>query len=259
MRDDLVPGKPFPDVRLPEHTGRELSLSEIAAGQPLILCFVRGWWCPKEQVRVRMLVSMQDELQREYGQIAVVTVDSPYVNGAFRAGIGADFPFLSDEAREVAQELDLLELTDAKHRPYLPLTFVLDSNLRIHASWCGFWFWGNATPEELRRALREITRAEQPTFDPQAVWKAGGAPVDAGIEAETIWIREDAEGREFQRGVWSGAAPEPGAEAGHSRVDGRPWVVHEVERDDGRVAVHLRKGGRPDHSPLARHHIVAPR
>ena len=97
MRDDLVPGNPFPDVRLPEHTGRELSLSEIAGGQPLVLCFVRGWWCPKDQVRVRMLVSMQDELQREYGRIAVVTVDSPYVNGAFRAGIGADLPF--DQSR----------------------------------------------------------------------------------------------------------------------------------------------------------------
>jgi peroxiredoxin len=259
MRDDLVTGSPFPDLRLPEHTGRELSLTEIAAGQPLVLCFVRGWWCPKEQVRVRMLVSMQDELQREYGQIAVVTVDSPYVNGAFRAGIGADFPFLSDEEREVAAELDLLELTDAKHRPFLPMTFVLDSNLRIHGSWCGFWFWGNPTPGELRLALREITRAEQPTFDPQAVWEAGGAPVGAGIEAETIWIREDAEGREFQRGVWSGELPESGAEAGHSRVDGRPWVVHDLERDDGRVAVHLRKGGRPDESPLVRHHIVAPR
>jgi peroxiredoxin len=259
MRDDLVPGNPFPDLRLPEHTGRELSLTGIADGQPLVLCFVRGWWCPKEQVRVRMLVSMQAEIQREYGQIAVVTVDSPYVNGAFRAGIGADFPFLSDEERKVADELDLLELTDAKHRPFLPLTFVLDANLRIHGSWCGFWFWGNPTPEELRLALREITRAEQPTFHPQAVWEAGGAPVGAGIAAETIWIHEDAEGREFQRGVWSGDVPEPGDAAGHSRIDGRPWVVHEVERDDGRVAVHLRKGGRPDTSPLARHHIVAPR
>ena len=32
---------------------------------------------------------------------------------------------------------------------------------------CGFWFWGNPTPEELRQGLREITRAEQPSFDPQ--------------------------------------------------------------------------------------------
>jgi peroxiredoxin len=96
VRPDLEPGNPFPDLRLPDHTGAPRSLSEIAAQHPLIVAFVRGWWCPKEQIRVRNLVAMQDELQREYGRIAVVTIDTPYVNGAFRAGLGADFPFLSD-------------------------------------------------------------------------------------------------------------------------------------------------------------------
>jgi EmrB/QacA subfamily drug resistance transporter len=156
---DLVPGDSFPDIRLPEHTGRELSLSEIAKGQPPLVCSVRGWWCPKEQVRVRMLVTMQEEIQREYGALVAVTVDPPAVNGAFRAGVGESFPFLSDEHRRVARELDLLELTDRKHLPYLPFTFALDSGLRVHASWCGFWFRGSPTPEELRQALREIIRA----------------------------------------------------------------------------------------------------
>jgi peroxiredoxin len=260
MREDLVPGNPFPDLRLREHTGDELSLSEIANGQPLVLCFVRGWWCPKEQIRVRNLVRMQDELQREYGKIAAVTVDGPYVNGAFRAGVGAAFPFLSDEDRRIAEELDLIELTDHKHRPYLPMTFVLDSALRIHGIWCGFWFWGNPTPEELRQALREITRGEQPTFEPQKVWRAGGAaPADAGLEADAIWIREDSEGREIQRGRHEGEIPEVGAEVGRSSVDGRPWLVHEIEDSGGRVALHLRKGGEPDTSQLARHHITVPR
>jgi peroxiredoxin len=259
MRSDLVPGNRFPDLRLPEHTGESLALSEIARGQPLVLCFVRGWWCPKEQVRVRTLVSMQNELQREYGKLAAVTVDGPYVNGAFRAGIGAQFPFLSDEDRAVAQELDLLELTDRKHRPFLPYTFVLDSTRRIHRIWCGFWYWGNPTAEELRQALREVTRAEQPTFDPQPVWGAGGsAPLGAGIDGEAIWIREDPDGNEIQRGVFDGEVPDIGAEIGRSDVDGRPWLVHEVERADGRTALHVRKGGTPDESPLVRHHIVAP-
>ena len=174
MRADLVPGNTFPDLRLPEHTGTPLSLSEIAGQKPLVLAFARGWWCPKEQIRLRNLVAMQDELQREYGRIAVVTIDPPYVNGAFRAGLGADFPFLSDEDRAVADELGILELTDEKHRPFLPLTFVLDSQLVIrHRN--GFWFWGHPTPDELRTTLREITRDEQPTFDPVSVWAAGGA------------------------------------------------------------------------------------
>jgi peroxiredoxin len=257
---DLNPGNVFPDIRLPEHTGRELSLSEIANGQPVVLCFVRGWWCPKEQVRVRQLVSMQEEIQREYGAIAAVTVDSPYVNGTFRAGVGASFPFLSDEERGIARELDLLELTDEKHLPYLPFTFVCDSLLRIHSVWCGFWFWGNPTPDELRLALREITRAEQPTFgDPRPIWqKSGSAPIGKGIEGEVIWIRENSGGSEIQRGVFEGELPEVGTEVSRSIVDGRPWVVHSVEREGKRVALHLRKAGQPDRSPLVGHRMTVP-
>jgi peroxiredoxin len=255
MRDDLVPGNPFPDLRLPDHTARERSLSDLAEAQPLVLNFVRGWWCPKEQVRLRMLVSMQEAVQREYGVLVAVTVDEPYVNGALRAGLGADFPFLSDEDRAIAGELDLLELTDTKHRPYLPFTFVLDSLLRIHGVWCGFWYWGNPTPEELRHALREITRREQPTYEPQQVWEGGGAAApEAGIEGELVWIHEDADGREIQRGVHEGELPEVGEQLGKSEVDGRPWLVHAVENG----AIHLRKGGEPDTSREVKHGITAP-
>lgn len=260
MRQDLRPGSPFPDLSLPDHTERDRRLTELASGHPLVLCFVRGWWCPKEQVRLRNLVELQDEIQREYGRLAVVTVDEPYVNGAFRAGLGATFPFLADPERAVGRELDLLELSDAKHRPFLPFTFVLDSRLWIHDIWLGFWYWGNPTPDELRLALREITRAEQPTFEAQKIWAEGGsAAPESGVEGGAIWIREDAEGREIQRGVHEGRIPDEGEEVGRSQVDGRPWLVHRVERTGERPAIHLRKGGRPDTSRTIRHEISAPR
>jgi peroxiredoxin len=260
VRSDLRPGNAFPDLHLPDHTEQERALSELAAAQPLVLCSVRGWWCPKEQVRLRGLVDLQEEIQREYGRLAVVTVDEPYVNGAFRAGLGASFPFLSDSTREAARELDLLEPTDAKHRPFLPATFVLDSTLRIHRIWVGFWYWGNPTPDELRLALRDVTRAEQPTYDAQAVWEAGGsAAPDEGIAGAAIWIREDAEGREIQRGTYDGELPAQGDEVARSSVDGRPWLVDRIDRSGGRPAIHLKKGGEPDASRTVRHHISAPR
>jgi peroxiredoxin len=256
---DVGPGQPFPDIELPDHTGETLRLSEIAEQRPLVLCFVRGWWCPKEQVRLRGLVEMQEEIEREYGRLAAVTVDEPYVNGALRAGIGASFPFLSDEDRAVADELDILERTDETHRPHLPMTYVLDSVLRVHAVWCGFWYWGNPTPEELRVALREIARAEQPSFEPRQLWSSSGvAPIDAGIDAEAIWIRESSEGLELWRGAYKGPIPEEGDDLGLSSVDGRPWLVHRVEREGDRIAVHVRKTGAP-HSPrLVKHHMTVP-
>jgi len=259
MRDDLALGNRFPELTLPDHTGAALTLDDIANSQPLVLCFVRGWWCPKEQVRVRGLVEMQEEIQREYGRIAAVTIDEPCVNGAFRAGLGAAFPFLSDEDRRVAEELDLLELTDERHRPYLPFTFVLDSTFSIRRIWCGFWSWGNPTPDELRLALREIAQAEQPSFDPQGIWGVGGSgPADTGIESDAIWIREDSQGRELWRGVHSGDVPNVGDEIGRSSVDGRPWIVHEVERTDDRVAIHVRKAGKPGPARLVGHHVTVP-
>jgi len=184
---------------------------------------------------------MQEEIQREYGRIAVVTIDTPEVNGALRAGLGASFPFLSDASRETARSLDLLELTDAKHRPFLPYTFVLDSTMRIERFWCGFWYWGNPTPDELRQSLRDITRRQQPTFEPQAVWARGTASVEAGIDAPAIWIREDAEGREIWRGIHDGPVLREGDT--HSRAgDGKSaWLVHRIEHEGARVAYHLRR------------------
>jgi peroxiredoxin len=258
MRDDLVPGNPFPDLRLPDTTGAVLTLSEIARSQPLVLAFVRGWWCPKEQVRLRLLVDLQDELQREFGRLAAVTVDEPYVNGALRAGLGGAFPFLSDVDRRVAQDLDLLELTDETHRPYLPFTFLLDSRLVIRRIWCGFWYWGNPTQDELRLALREIVSAEQPSYDPQAVWEAGGsAPPDAGIEAPVVWIRENSHGHELWRGVHEGPIPKVGDELGRSSVDGRPWVVRRIEEVNGRLGIHVSKEGPASDPRLVRHHVTA--
>ncbi len=258
MRDDLVPGNQFPDLRLPDTTGAELALSVIASDQPLVLAFIRGWWCPKEQVRLRNLVGLQDELQREFGRLAAVTVDEPYVNGAFRAGLGGAFPFLSDVDRHVAEKLDLLELTDETHRPFLPFTFVLDSRLVIRRIWCGFWYWGNPTPEELRLTLREIVVAEQPSYDPQGVWQTvGSAPAAAGIDAPVVWIRVNSQGHELWRGVHEGPIPEVGAELGRSQVDGRPWVVRRVEEEDGRTAIHVSKEGPTGDPRLVGHHVTA--
>ncbi len=45
----LEAGQKFADVDLPDHTGRARRLTELAGGDPVVLLFSRGWWCPKEQ------------------------------------------------------------------------------------------------------------------------------------------------------------------------------------------------------------------
>lgn len=107
---------------------------------------------------MRELCGLQDEFEVAYARIVVVSVDPPEVQAAFRAGLGARFTFLSDADRRWVARLGLNETTDTLHHPYRPAGFTLFPDLKIHRGYNGYWYWGRATMEELRRDMREITR-----------------------------------------------------------------------------------------------------
>jgi len=99
MPEELRPGGRFPDLELPDHSGNRRRLADLAAGDPLLLHFYRGFWCPKEQAFFRRLVQLQDEAEVAYTRFVSVSVDPPQVAAAFRAGLGARWTFLCDAER----------------------------------------------------------------------------------------------------------------------------------------------------------------
>ncbi|MEN3313421.1 MAG: hypothetical protein V7645_2750 [Actinomycetota bacterium] len=147
------------DFTLADHAGNQRQLSELAAGDPVILQFFRGWWCPKEQAFFRKLLALQDEAEVAYCRMISVSVDPSDVSAAFRAGLGARWTFLSDPDRTVQERLGLRETTDTVNHPYVPAVFTLFPDLRVHRAYNGYWFWGRPTLEELRQDMRYITRA----------------------------------------------------------------------------------------------------
>jgi peroxiredoxin len=155
----LIPGTTFPDFELTDHAGNRRLLSDLVAGDPTVLHFYRGWWCPKEQAYFRRLVAFQDEVEVAYARIISVSVDPQPVAAAFRAGLGARWTFLCDPDRGVQAELALRETTDTVNHPYAPAVFTLFPDLTIHQGFDGYWFWGRPTIEELRRDMREIMRS----------------------------------------------------------------------------------------------------
>jgi peroxiredoxin len=162
----LQPGTAFPDLSLPDHSGYERRLSEVVAGDPTVLQFYRGWWCPKEQAFMRKLVELQDEAEVAYCRFVSVSVDPPEVAAAFRAGAGARWTFLSDAERTIQQQLGLRETTDTLHDPFVPAVFTLFPDLTIHRAYNGYWFWGRPTNEELRQDLRAVTMQIRPDWQP---------------------------------------------------------------------------------------------
>ena len=208
------PGDAFPDFELPDHRGRPRRLSRYTRpsslderlgfddGYPLIVVFGRGFFCPRDQEQMRGLVRFQSELSVNYCKLVSVSADPPKVGAAFRAGLGAEWPFLSDEGRGVIRSLGLLDETEGEYagvsRPY---TFVLRPDLTVHKAYDGWFFVGRPTIEELRRDLRGIMETRKDyryeAYDtpeakqiriPQQEWAAGvpppganGLPVARGV------------------------------------------------------------------------------
>src|SRR5260370_1527336 len=205
MTTNLHVNDQFPDIALPNHQSELMRLSHLTKpslldtylgfqdGYPLILVFFRGFFCPRDQQQMRQLVAFQQELAVNYGRLAAVSADPPLVQAAFRAGLGAQWPFLSDERREAIKRLGILDETEGEYAYRAqPYTFVLRPDLRIHAIYNGWYFVGRPTLEELRHQLRAImetrsdyryeayTRPEvQQVRIPQQAWADGAPPLGA--------------------------------------------------------------------------------
>ena len=141
------------------------TLSELAEGDPVVLTFFRGWWCPKEQAFFRGLARLQEEVEVAYTRLVSVSIDPPGEQSAFRAGLGARWTFLSDQERRYADALALRETTDTLYRPYVPTTVTLRPDLTVHSAYNGYWFWGRPTHEDLRQDLRAITMSVRPDWE----------------------------------------------------------------------------------------------
>jgi peroxiredoxin len=115
-------------------------------------------------VQLRQYVQFQSELEINYCKLAVVSVDSPETNDAFRTGLAAKFPFLSDQDRKVVKALDMTETSKSRGVTGMPHTFSLLPDLTIHNIYNGYWFVGRPTLEELRMDLRAMMRKIRPDF-----------------------------------------------------------------------------------------------
>ena len=202
---NLRVGEAFPDFELPDHDGRRRRLSSYTRpspldarlgfddGYPLILVFGRGFFCPRDQEQMRGLVRFQSELAVNYCKLVGVSADAPGVAAAFRAGLGAQWPFLSDEGGEVIERVGILDETEGEYAGVSrPFTFVLGPDLTVHKIYDGWFFVGRPTLEELRHDLREIMRTRKDyhyeAYDspgvkniriPQQEWAEGAPPLGA--------------------------------------------------------------------------------
>jgi len=117
-------------------------------------------------VQLRRMTEYEKELAISYCKIVAISVDSPSENAALRAGLGCNFPILSDVEHKVQEELGLHDPTSPNKRPALPCDFVLYPDLTIYKIYNGYWYVGRSSPEDLRVDFREISSQIRSDWDP---------------------------------------------------------------------------------------------
>ena len=275
MTAELKAGDTFPDFELPDHNGRPRRLSGYTKpsplderlgfddGYPLILVFGRGFFCPRDGEQMRGLVRFQSELAVNYCKLGSVSADPPMVGAAFRKGLGAEWPFLSDERGEVIKELGILDETEGEYAGVSrPFTFVLRPDLTVHKVYDGWFFVGRPTIEELRHDLREIMQTRKDfcyeAYDtpevkkiriPQQEWTGGAPPPGAnGLEVAQGVVSSFDVGAGFgmistdasDRDVFFSFTAIPG-EGYRTLRPGTPISFELVENDTGPTARNIRR------------------
>ena len=83
-----------------------------------------------------------------------------------KSSTGAWWTFLSDGDLEVQRALQIDEYTDPHHAATVPHTLILAPGLVIHRVYCGYWYWGRPSADQLWRDLQDLFGRIKADFDP---------------------------------------------------------------------------------------------
>jgi peroxiredoxin len=180
MRADIHVGGTFPDYKLPDHEGVSRRLSDLQGDDPMVIVLAREAYSGKDQRQQQGLVQLWQEMKPGVGycRLVTITTSTPQETYDYRSGVGAEWPFLSDQNRVLQQDLQIVEYTDPEHNQMVPHTIVCEPGLIVYKIYNGYWFFGRPTLEELRQDLRAVlikSRWDWDLADPEvaATWARG--------------------------------------------------------------------------------------
>jgi peroxiredoxin len=102
-------GEPLPDISLPKRVGDERFELAAHRGKFVLLCFVRGDWCPMCHVMMRVIAKQVPTLEKHNVKMVMITPSRGEIDPEFGAEIGVGKELYLDEGSAVARSLGLLQ------------------------------------------------------------------------------------------------------------------------------------------------------
>jgi len=173
-RNILPVGSKIPEFELPDHDGKVVTSSNLLAKGRLVLCFIRGRWCPFCVAQMEAMNLILPEIEQAGATLAVVSPQTVQQSFFMRDQHKLRFPLLADTGNRTARQFRLTYLVPDEQRaiyqrafvnlPFvngdnswelpIPATYIIDrSGTAIYAS-ANEDYTERPEPEEILRVLR---------------------------------------------------------------------------------------------------------
>ena len=106
--ENILPvGAKVPEFQLQDHEGRSISSSDLLARGRLILCFIRGRWCPFCVAQMEAMNLILADIERAGATLAAVSGQTVQQSFFMRDQHKLCFPLLSDAGSNLARQFEL--------------------------------------------------------------------------------------------------------------------------------------------------------
>jgi peroxiredoxin len=125
----LPVGSRIPEFQLQDHDGKTISSSDLLAKGRLVLCFVRGRWCPFCVAQMEAMNLVLPEIKQAGATLAAISPQTVQQSFFMRDQHKLRFPLLSDAGNNVARQFGLAygipeEQKSVYQRAFVNLPFV---------------------------------------------------------------------------------------------------------------------------------------
>ena len=120
----LPVGAKVPEFQLQDHEGKSISSSGLLARGRLVLCFIRGRWCPFCVAQMEAMNLMLPDIERAGATLAAVSPQTVQQSFFMRDQHKLRFPLLSDAGNNLARQFGLTYRVPDEQRAVYQRAFV---------------------------------------------------------------------------------------------------------------------------------------
>ncbi len=120
----LPVGAKIPDFQLQDHDGKTVSSFGLLSNGPLVLCFIRGRWCPFCVAQMEAMNFVLPEIQQAGATLAAISPQTVQQSFFMRDQHKLRFALLSDAGHRVARQFGLTYRVPDEQRTIFRKAFV---------------------------------------------------------------------------------------------------------------------------------------